>query len=248
MFFKRKTQPKPDDIASQLFDCLQKAAIESSKYQQAICPKDLEARRFLLSILLFPVAASHGLTGATQEKSPLFQYPGAGLEPTVFRRSALEGGGWRVKVGGCMANYHHRGHTVSDCKYHLIWVTKYRWPVLKGDLAVRCRDLIREICRAREVAVVRGAVSPDHVHLLVSAPPVLSPAKLAQYLKGRSSRKLQEEFPSLQKRYWGQHLWARGYFCATVGAVDEKTIKRYIEEQKWDEDGEGTFRIVADPP
>ncbi len=147
-----------------------------------------------------------------------------------------------------MANYHHRGHTVSDCKYHLIWVTKYRWPVLKGDLAVRCRDLIREICRAREVAVVRGAVSPDHVHLLVSAPPVLSPAKLAQYLKGRSSRKLQEEFPSLQKRYWGQHLWARGYFCATVGAVDEKTIKRYIEEQKWDEDGEGTFRIVADPP
>ncbi len=87
--------------------------------------------------------------------------------------------------------------------------------------------------------MVRGAVSPDHVHLLVSAPPVLSPAKLAQYLKGRSSRKLQEEFPSLQKRYWGQHLWARGYFCATVGAVDEKTIKRYIEEQKWDEDGEG---------
>ena len=75
--------------------------------------------------------------------------------------------------------------------------------------------------------------------------PILAPAKLVQYLKGSSSRRLQEEFPSLRKRYWGQHLWARGYFCATVGAVDEKTIKRYIEEQKWDDDGEGQFRIVT---
>ena len=133
-----------------------------------------------------------------------------------------------------MAEYHHRGHSVCDLKYHLIWVTKYRFAVLKGDVAIRCRDLIREICQAREVSVVRGAVSPDHVHLLVSAPPILAPAKLVQYLKGSSSRRLQEEFPSLRKRYWGQHLWARGYFCATVGAVDEKTIKRYIEEQKWD--------------
>ena len=69
-----------------------------------------------------------------------------------------------------------------------------------------------------------------------------------QYLKGRSSRKLQEEFPSLRKRYWGQHLWARGCFCATVGAVDEETIKRYIEEQKWDDDGEGQFRVVTGEP
>ena len=143
------------------------------------------------------------------------------------------------------AEYHHRGHRVTDLKYHLIRVTKYRFAVLKGDVAIRCRDLIREICQAREVSVVRGAVSPDHVHGLVSAPPILAPAKLAQYLKGSSSRRLQEEFPALRKRYWGQHLWARGYFCATVGAVDEKTIKRYIEEQKWDDAGEGQFRIVT---
>ena len=72
----------------------------------------------------------------------------------------------------------------------------------------------------------------------------LAPSKLVQYLKGRSSRRLQDEFGELRKRYWGQHLWARGYFCATVGAVDEETIKRYIESQKWDEDGEG-FKITA---
>ena len=92
---------------------------------------------------------------------------------------------------------------------------------------------------------MRGAVSPDQVHRLVSAPPLLAPAKRVQSLKGSSSRRRQEEFPSLRKRYWGQHLWARGYFCATVGAVDEKTIKRYIAEQKWDDDGEGQFRVVS---
>jgi REP element-mobilizing transposase RayT len=100
------------------------------------------------------------------------------------------------------------------------------------------------ICQARDVVIVRGAVSPDHIHLLLAAPPILAPAKLAQYIKGRSSRHLQAEFPELRKRYWGQHMWARGYFCATVGAVDEATIKAYIENQKWDEDDEG-FKITA---
>jgi Transposase IS200 like len=76
-------------------------------------------------------------------------------------------------------------------------------------------------------------VSPDHIHLLLSAPPILAPAKLAQYIKGRSSRDMQAEFPELRKQYWGQHMWARGYFCATAGAVDEATIKAYIENQRW---------------
>lgn len=124
-------------------------------------------------------------------------------------------------------------------------MTKHHSAVLKGDVATHCRDLIREIGQAREVKIVRGAVSPDHLPLLVAAPPTLAPAKLVPYLKGKSSRRLQEEFPALRKRYWGQHPWARGYFCATVGAVDERTIKRYIEEQKWDDDGEGQFRVVA---
>ncbi len=86
-------------------------------------------------------------------------------------------------------------------------------------------------------------MSPDHIHVLVSAPSNVSPVELVQYLKGRSSGRLQEEFPELRKRYWGQHLWARGYFCATVGAVDENTIKQYIEKQRW-EDEEG-FKITA---
>jgi hypothetical protein len=75
------------------------------------------------------------------------------------------------------------------------------------------------------VVIVQGGVSPDHVPMLVSVHPQLAAAKLVQYLKGRSSRMLQDEFPQLKKRDWGQHLWARGYFCASVGAVDEDTRK-----------------------
>ena len=143
-----------------------------------------------------------------------------------------------------MVEYRRSAHAVFDIKYHVVWVTKYRYKVLRGRVAERARDLIRQICEAREVVIVRGAVSPDHIHMLVSAPTHLAPAKIVQYIKGRSSRRLQEEFPELRKRYWGQHLWARGYFCATVGAADEETIKAYIENQKWDED-EQVFKIAA---
>jgi putative transposase len=113
-----------------------------------------------------------------------------------------------------------------------------------GDVAERARDLLRQICMAREVTIMRGAVSPDHIHMLIAAPPQLSPSKLVQFLKGRSSRLLQQEFPALRKRYWGQHLWARGYYCASVGAVDEKAIREYIENQRWDEDTDG-LKITA---
>lgn len=140
--------------------------------------------------------------------------------------------------------YRKSAHAVFDIKYHVVWITKYRYRVLRSRVAERARDLIRQICSAREVVIVRRSVSPDHVHMLLSAPAHLSLANLVEYIKGRSSRRLQEEFPELRKRYWGQHLWARGYFCATVGAVDKKTIREYIESQKWDEDDQG-FKIVA---
>ena len=143
-----------------------------------------------------------------------------------------------------MVEYRHSAPAVWDINYHLGWITKDRDKVLRGEVAERARDLIRQICPAREVVIVRGAVSPDPVHLLVSAPSHIAPAKLVQYIKGRSSRRRQEEFPHWRKRYWGQHLWARGYFCTTVGAVDEETIKASSEHQKWDEDDQG-FRITV---
>jgi putative transposase len=76
---------------------------------------------------------------------------------------------------------------------------------------------------------LKGVVSQDHVHILVSAPPELAPSEIMRRIKGRSSSKLFEEFPTLKKRYWGRHFWARGYFCATVGEMTEEMIKAYLE-------------------
>ena len=98
-----------------------------------------------------------------------------------------------------MGEYHHSAHAVWDIKYHLVWITKYRYKVVWGEVAERARDLLRAICAAREVQILRGAVSPDHIHMLVVAPPQLAPAKLVQFLKGRSSRMLQRDFPHLRK-------------------------------------------------
>lgn len=131
-----------------------------------------------------------------------------------------------------MPEYRTGSHTVYDIQYHLVWITKYRYPVLQGEVALRTRELLRQVCASRGIQILKGHVSKDHVHMLISCPPVLSPAKVAQYLKGRSSRLLQDEFSHLKKRYWGQHLWARGYFCATVGVVTEEQIRDYIEKHQ----------------
>src|SRR5260370_5722001 len=108
-----------------------------------------------------------------------------------------------IYENGGMAEYRHSAHATFDLKYHVIWITKYRYKILRGRIAERARDLIRQVCQAREVVIVRGSVSPDHVHMLLSAPPHLAPAKLVQYIKGRSARKLQEEFPAFPNRYCG---------------------------------------------
>lgn len=131
-----------------------------------------------------------------------------------------------------MVDYQTGGHSVYSIKYHFVWVTKYRYHVLHGEIAERAREVIRQCCMAREITIIKGSVGKDHVHLLVSGPPTLSPSKIVQYIKGRSSRILQSEFSQLKRRYWGQHFWARGYFCGTVGVVDEDLIRKYIEGQQ----------------
>ena len=127
--------------------------------------------------------------------------------------------------------YREGAHTIYDLKYHLVWVTKYRYKILSGELSTRTRDLLRQVCMAREIKIIKGHVSRDHVHMLVSCPPKLSVSDMMQYLKGRSSHMLQREFPELKRRYWGQHLWARGYFAASSGTVTDEMIKAYIEQQ-----------------
>lgn len=86
-------------------------------------------------------------------------------------------------------------------------------------------------CSAKGITIIKGNIRADHVHLLISANPSLSVAQIMQYLKGRSSKKLQEEFSVLRKQFWGQHMWVTGYFCRTVGTVTNEIIKEYIESQ-----------------
>ena len=138
-----------------------------------------------------------------------------------------------------MENYRTGAHTRFDIKYHFVWVTKYRKAVLTGEVGVRLRDLVREICRTHEIEILQGSVSRDHVHVLLSCPPNLSPSKVMQYIKGKSSRKLMMEFRHIQKQYWGRHLWARGYFVASSGNVTDEVIMEYIRLQEDTEPGDG---------
>jgi len=131
-----------------------------------------------------------------------------------------------------MEAYKRGSHTVWDCKYHLVWVTKYRHSVLGGDVGLRCRELLRETAIAHEMVIHAGSVNRDHVHILVSIPPSLSVSRAVQYLKGRSSHKLLSEFGILRKRYWGQHLWGRGYWVASSGNVTDDVWVEYIKNQK----------------
>jgi len=130
-----------------------------------------------------------------------------------------------------MENYRKSSHTVYDIKYHLVWITKYRKPALRGEIAERIRDLIREICKANDVEILKGHVSREHVHIFVSVPPHMSVSELMKSIKGKTSRKMLMEYKTLSKAFWGRHLWARGYFAASSGNVTDEVIMKYIEEQ-----------------
>ena len=98
-------------------------------------------------------------------------------------------------------------HTVFYHRYHIVWITKYRYRVLRGELRERVRDIIRQVCAELGVTIHKGILSTDHVHMLVSVPPQHAISDVVRRVKGRSSRKIQQEFPALRKRYWGRHFW-----------------------------------------
>lgn len=123
-------------------------------------------------------------------------------------------------------------HTVSRLTVHLVWSTKYRYRVLEGDLKVRCRSILIQICEAEDVRILKGVVSTDHVHMHVEYRPSQSISDLVRRLKGRSSRKLQQEFPELGKRYWGRHFWAIGFGCWSTGNITDEMVNEYLEHHR----------------
>ena len=139
-----------------------------------------------------------------------------------------------------MKEYRRGSHSVFELHVHLVWCTKYRKKVLEKDIGRRLRDLCRQICSDLGVEILSGVVAKDHVHVLVSMPPQVAVSKLVQKLKGKSSYKLQGEFASMRKQYWGQRMWSRGYFACSTGNVTDQMVKEYLEHHS-DKDDE--FRV-----
>ena len=135
-----------------------------------------------------------------------------------------------------MKEYRRGAPTVFEIHLPMVWTTKYRRPALTGEVALRVRDMIREICAQHEVTIMKGHVAKDHLHLFVSIPPQVTISRLIQWLKGKTAYKLLGEFPHLQKQFWGRHLWARGYFCCSSGNVTDAVIAEYIANQSHDRD------------
>ncbi len=126
----------------------------------------------------------------------------------------------------------HGNHTVTRLTVHLVWITKYRYHVLKGEIQKRCRELLIQVCDSEDVRILKGVVSKDHVHMHIEYPPSKSISGLVKGLKGRSSRLLQKEFPELGKRYWGKHMWGIGYGAWSAGNITDDLIQKYLEHHK----------------
>jgi putative transposase len=135
-------------------------------------------------------------------------------------------------------------HTKHDLKVHLVWIPKYRKKLLVGQVAIRVRDLLRQVAREHEIIVISGKVARDHVHMFIQYRPFQDISTIVQWLKGISSRVLLQEFTHLRKACWGKHLWARGYLAVSSGTITDEMIAEYIKEQEGEpvEDG-GLFKV-----
>jgi putative transposase len=131
-----------------------------------------------------------------------------------------------------MKEQRRSGHTISHLTVHIVWVTKYRYPVLTGETEKRCRQLLIQICDAEDIRILKGVVSKDHVHMHMEYPARLSVSDIVKRLQGRASHRLQDEFPELKKRYWGRHFWAIGYGAWSTGNITDEMVQEYLEHHR----------------
>ena len=131
-----------------------------------------------------------------------------------------------------MRRYRTSSHSRYDLKVHVILIPKYRKGVLSGQVAIRVRDLIRQIAMEHDIHIISGKVAKDHVHVFISYRPMDNVSDIVKWLKGSSSRILLQEFPHLRKQFWGRHLWARGYCAVSSGTITDELIEEYINQQE----------------
>ena len=135
-------------------------------------------------------------------------------------------------------------HSGSNLTVHVVWSTKYRYKVLQGDIKTRCRSILIRLCKAEDIVILKGVVSNDHIHMHIRFRPSQAISYMVKKRQGRSSRKLQQEFLELRKRYWGQHFWAIGYGCWSTGNITDEMVNEYLEHHRKPNDiGESNFII-----
>jgi len=122
-------------------------------------------------------------------------------------------------------------HTVWECKYHIVWIPKYRKKVLYKELRQYLGDIFHELARQKECKIVEGHLMPDHVHMLISIPPKYAVSQIVGYIKGKSAIAIARNYVGRKRNFVGQHFWARGYHVSTVGR-DEAMIRAYIVHQE----------------
>jgi putative transposase len=130
-----------------------------------------------------------------------------------------------------MKDWQSQAHVKWDCKYHVVILPKYRKKVLYGKLRQRIGEILRELCRQKEVGLVEGKAMPDHIHMLLSVPPRYSIAMTIGYLKGKSAIRIHRDLLRRRGTLFGRAFWARGYCVSTVG-LNEEQVRTYIREQE----------------
>jgi putative transposase len=130
-----------------------------------------------------------------------------------------------------LTNYRKLQHSEWECKYHVIFIPKYRRKVLYGTLRKHLGEVFRRLARQKESEIEEGHLMGDHVHMMISIPPKYSVVQVVGYIKGKSAIHIARHFGEKSRNFVGQHFWARGYFVSTVGR-DEEVIRRYIQRQE----------------
>ena len=134
-----------------------------------------------------------------------------------------------------MQKWKKQSHVIYQCKYHIVWVPKYRFRVLSGQLGEFVEESLKLLCEWKKIEILELSIREDHVHMIIDVPPRLSISTVMGVLKGKTAIKIFQKFPSLKKKpYWGNHFWARGYCVSTIG-MDEEKIRRYVKYQEKNE-------------
>ena len=140
-----------------------------------------------------------------------------------------------------MHDWQSLSHVRWECKYHLVFIPKYRRKVLYGKLRPKIGAILRELCRQRGIELLEGHLMPDHVHMCLSIPPKYSVSHTIGFLKGKSAVRVHRQLLH-ERRMTGLHFWAAGYSVSTIG-LDEDRIRKYVREQEKQDSGQGDLGL-----